>query len=104
MQLAANLGFLDGLEALIAAKADVDQPNDSGETPLISAVHRRDIPMMRVLLKAGADPDRADNSGRSARDYATLDGRSSPLLTELENNAKPKNQRAGNKPVYGPTF
>lgn len=104
LQLAANLGFLDGVEALIAFKADVDQPNDSGETPLISALHRRDIPMIRVLLKAGADPDRADNSGRSARDYATLDGRGNPLLTEIETNAKPKSQRAGNKPVYGPTF
>jgi ankyrin repeat protein len=104
LQLAANLGFLDGVEALIASKADVDQPNDSGETPLISALHRRDVPMIRVLLKAGADPDRADNSGRSARDYATLDGRGSPLLTEIETNAKPKSQRAGNKPVYGPTF
>jgi ankyrin repeat protein len=104
LQLAANLGFLDGLEALIASKADVDQANESGETPLISAIHRRDIPMMRVLLKAGADPDRADNSGRSARDYATLDGRGNPLLTEIESNAKPKSQRAGNKPVYGPTF
>ncbi|MCX7676038.1 MAG: ankyrin repeat domain-containing protein, partial [Alteraurantiacibacter sp.] len=30
--------------------------------------------IMRVLLQAGADPDRADHSGRSARDYARLRG------------------------------
>jgi ankyrin repeat protein len=104
LQLAANLGFQEGVEELVAHNADVDQPNDAGETPLITALHRHDIAMMRVLLKAGADPDRADNSGRTARDYALLDGRGSPLLTEIETNAKPKNERAGGKPVYGPTF
>ena len=40
--------------------------------------------MMRVLLKAGADPDRADNSGRSARDYADPEGPSSRTLAEIE--------------------
>ena len=55
----------------------------TGETPLISAVHRRDTAMMRVLLKGGADPDRADNSGRSARDYARLD-KDSQLLGAIE--------------------
>jgi len=103
LQLAANLGFIDGVEALVANKADLNQANDSGETPLITAVHRRDVPMMRLLLKAGADPDRADNSGRSARDYAKLAGRGSPLLAEIETNAKPKSQRSG-QAVYGPTF
>lgn len=103
LQLAANLGFIEGVEALVGAKADVDQPNDAGETPLITALHRRDTAMMRMLLKAGANPDRADNSGRSARDYAQLDGRGSPLLSEIETNAKPKGQQ-GSRPVYGPTF
>jgi ankyrin repeat protein len=104
LQLAVNLGFLEGAEVLVANKADVDQPNDAGETPLITALHRRDTLLMRLLLKAGADPDRADNSGRSARDYAKLDGRSSPLLAEIENSAKSKEQRAASRPVYGPTF
>lgn len=103
LQLAANLGFQEGVEELVASKADIDQPNDAGETPLITALHRRAIPMMRVLLKAGADPDRADNSGRSARDYAQIDGRGSPLLAEIETNAKPRSKR-GTQPVYGPTF
>ena len=104
LQLATNLGFLEGVELLVARKADLDESNDAGETPLISAVHRHDIPMLRVLLKAGADPDRADNSGRSARDYAALAGRNSPLLAEIEQNAKPKDKKAGSQAVYGPTF
>lgn len=104
IQLATNLGFLEGVELLAAKDADLDESNDAGETPLISAVHRRDIAMMRVLLKGGADPDRADNSGRTARDYAELVGRNSPLLAEIEANAKPKNKKAGSQAVYGPTL
>jgi len=104
LQLAVNLGFIEAVEDLVARKADIDQSNNAGETPLITALHRRDTAMMRILLKAGADPDRADNSGRSARDYAVIDGRGSPLLAEIEASAKPKGQRTGAKPVYGPSF
>lgn len=100
--LAASLGFVDGVDALISVGARVDEPSQTGETPLIAAVHRRDIQMMRVLLKAGANPDRADNSGRSARDYAALDGSSSPTLAEIRNSAKPQQQQ--NQKVYGPSF
>lgn len=102
LQIASNLGWLDGVELLVSKQARVDDANDAGETPLIFAVHRRDIPMMRALLKAGADPDRKDNSGRSARDYAVIDGRSGPLVTEIESSAKPRGQRGAN--TYGPTF
>lgn len=100
--LACNLGFVDGVQLLVDRKARLDEPNDAGETPLISAVHRRDLAMMRILLKAGADPDRADNSGRSARDYAKLGG-GTQLLSEIEGNARPRSQRSGGA-TYGPTF
>jgi len=99
LMLATQLGFSEGVQALAARGARIDVTNDAGETPLISAVHRRDIAMMRILLQAGANPDRNDNSGRSARDYAQLDGSSSALLGEIERNAK---ANAGNQPVYGP--
>jgi ankyrin repeat protein len=36
------------MELLITGGARVDEPNSTGETPLISAVHRRDIAMVRV--------------------------------------------------------
>lgn len=100
LMLASNLGFPEGIQALIDAGARVDDANDAGETPLISAVHRRDSNLMRILLRAGADPDRSDNSGRSARDYARLEGPG--LLSEIEKNAKSKKERAGG--VYGPSF
>jgi ankyrin repeat protein len=102
LQLAVRLGFFDGVQLLVASHARLNETNDTGETPLISAVHRRDAGMMRILLKAGADPDRRDNSGRSARDYAKLEG--GQLLAEIDANSKPREQRAGGATVYGPTF
>ena len=101
---ASQMGFTEGVEALVAAGARVDNANDAGETPLILAVHRRDTTMMRVLLGAGADPDRTDNSGRSARDYARLEGANSMTLAELERNARSGSARAASRDVYGPKF
>jgi ankyrin repeat protein len=92
------------MELLVESKARIDDPNDAGETPLISSVHRRNLAMVRLLLKAGANPDRKDNSGRSARDYAMLEGASSSLVAEIQANAKPAGQRAGSGKVYGPSF
>lgn len=101
--LASNLGFVDGVEALIKAGARVDVANDSGETPLIAAVHRRDVGLVRMLLANGANPDRNDNSGRSARDYADLMGANSQLVSEF---VKADEERAakGQQQTYGPSF
>ena len=88
--IAAGLGFTEGAQLLIDHGAHVDQPNSTGETPLIAAVHRRDLPMIRVLLAGGADPARTDNSGRSAREYAALFGKEnsvSAVLDEAGSNA-----------------
>lgn len=101
---AVQIGFDEGVEALVNAGARVDDENQAGETPLMSAVHQRDIGLMRVLLEAGADPDRVDNSGRSARDYAELDGENSTTLAEIERSAKPPEEREGAAPSYGPSF
>lgn len=99
--IAANLGFVEGVDLLVGKGARVDESNNAGETPLISAVHNRNIQMMRVLLLAGANPDRADNSGRSARDYATLEGKSSTLVSEIEKNAR-NTGKGGAQKTYGP--
>ena len=103
LMLASQLGFFEGVQALITAGARVDEPNEAGETPLITAVHRRDTQMMRVLLQAGADPDRSDNSGRTAREYATLEGPGSRTTAEIERSARPDAGRGRNSgEVYGP--
>ena len=99
---ASQVGFFEGIQSLLTKGARVDDANSTGETPLILAVHRRDLPMMRALLKAGADPDRTDNSGRSAREYAALEGKNSTLLAEIERSAKSGTSRQAAADTYGP--
>ena len=101
---ASQLGFYEGLEHLINSGARVDAVNSTGETPLMLAVHRRDATMMRVLLEAGADPDRTDNSGRSARDYAALEGRTGQLLAEIERRDESGGRRQADAGAYGPSL
>jgi ankyrin repeat protein len=101
---ATQLGFHEGIAALVKAGARVDEPNAAGETPLIFAIHSRDTELMRVLLQAGADPDRTDNSGRSARDYALLQGAQSPALAAIERHASNKASRQASAETYGPSL
>jgi ankyrin repeat protein len=83
--LAAQLGWIDGAEALLARGANVNLANRGGETPLIMAVHRGDLAMVRLLLGQGANPNQTDNvSGYSAIDYARQDRRTAAILRELE--------------------
>ncbi|MDP3552100.1 MAG: ankyrin repeat domain-containing protein [Novosphingobium sp.] len=101
--LATEMGFIEGADELIQSGARIDEANNTGETPLISAVHRKDLALVRLLIKAGANVDRPDNSGRSARDYATLEGKSSAVLGEIERSSKEAKGTAPKK-TYGPSF
>lgn len=79
--LAAELGFVDGVQLLLARKANPNAVNGQGETALIKAVHARDANSARLLLAAGANPDQSDSiAGRSARDYAEQDRRAGTIL------------------------
>lgn len=90
LMLAAQIGFAEGLSLLIDRRAQVDLPNNSGETPLIRAVQNRDIATVRTLLAAGANPNKADTlSGLSARQYAERDQRSATIVKAMDE-AKPK--------------
>lgn len=104
LTLAASLGFVEGAERLLKAGARIDVNNASGETPLISAVHRRDMAIIRLLLKNGANPDKTDNSGRSARDYATLMGPAGGVLQEIERAEAERETNGAHQGTYGPTF
>jgi ankyrin repeat protein len=87
---------------LVDRGANLNDADSTGETPLITAVHRHDLVIMRALLQAGADPDRADSSGRSARDYAMLDGKDGPLLAEIKADARTAGAGAHASGTYGP--
>jgi ankyrin repeat protein len=97
---AALVGDPTALSYLISMKARVNATNNNGETPLILAVHRRDIDAVQALIDAGADPKIQDTiAGKSALDYAKQDPRLAPIQKVLEEaKAPPK------KPVSGPVI
>lgn len=100
LMIAAQIGFVEGAQLLLQWRASVDMPNSGGETPLIRAVQNRDAPMVRVLLLAGANPNKADTgAGLSARDYATRDRRSTAILKLIE---ETKPVKAGAASSTGP--
>lgn len=95
--LAAQIGWVEGAEQLLRARADVNKGNNSGETPLTLAVQNRDVPMVRRLLAAGADPNQTDTAaGMSALDYARRDSRAAAIVRLLE-------ARRDESPAVGPT-
>lgn len=97
LTLAAQIGWVEGAEQLLARRASVDLANGRGETPLILATQRRDLAMVRLLLARRADPKRTDNvAGMSALDYARQDPRAGAVLKLLEAKLAPA------KPAQGP--
>ncbi len=82
---ATRTGFDEAADWLLGKGAKVDGANKMGETALIIAVQQREIPMVKLLLNAGANPDKSDTAaGLSARDYATRDTRSRQILQLIE--------------------
>ena len=91
---AAKSGFDDSVPWLLGLGAKVDGTNRAGETPLIIAVQQRQLPIVRVLLRAGANPDKSDSAaGYSARDYAKRDPRAREILKLIDDN-KPRTAAA----------
>ena len=98
---AALLNFTDGAQELLDAKAPVDQTNRRGETALILAVQTKNVAMVRLLMRRGANPNKADHAtGMSARDYAKRDDRTGQLVTILEAKADGPGRDLG--PSIGP--
>jgi uncharacterized protein len=67
---AATNGQTEVLRVLLDAKAPIDVPNKQGVTPLMMAADGNKVESVRVLLAAGADPAKADFSGRDAVGWA----------------------------------
>lgn len=82
---AARVGFDEAAEWLISMGVRVDAANKMGETALIVAVQQRQVPLVKRLLDAGANPDKTDTAaGYSAREYAARDTRSRQILQLIE--------------------
>lgn len=97
----ALLNFTDGADELLKMKAPIDQTNRRGETALILAVQAKNSGMVSLLVRRGANPDKADHiAGMSARDYARRDDRSGQLLALLSAKADAPKREFG--PTFGP--
>ncbi|MBB5711115.1 ankyrin repeat domain-containing protein [Sphingomonas xinjiangensis] len=81
--IAADQGWSEGVSILLKYGANPNTPNSAGQTPLIRAVLSHHEEVVRQLVKANADPDRADyQTGMSARDYAKRESRY-PAIAKL---------------------
>ncbi|OQR80629.1 hypothetical protein ACHHYP_17402 [Achlya hypogyna] len=63
MNSAASKGYVQIVQALIAAGANVDRANKSGWTPINSAANRGELSVVEQLIAAGADINQANESG-----------------------------------------
>ena len=76
LHCAAKAGFVDIVALLLGHGAEVDARDRQGETPLGTALRStvkdkaRLLKVIRAIVNAGADSDRADHKGRSPRDIA----------------------------------
>jgi ankyrin repeat protein len=83
--LAARMGYSEGAARMIMGRAQIDKTNKMGETALIVAVQQRQPAIVKMLLEAGANPDKEDHaSGLSAREYAKRDTRAREMLALIE--------------------
>lgn len=78
----AVIGDQSEVFTILLGRARVDQANRAGETPLIKAVIFNRPDLVRQLLTKGADPDRTDYTGKSARTYSA-GGARSPQIAKL---------------------
>ena len=98
LMVAVGQNWAEGVGILIRYRANVNLANSAGETPLIRAVQMHNIDIVRQLLDAKADPDRADyGSGKSARDYAR-EGTRWPAIAKLLADAPRGGKTAGAGP------
>jgi len=70
IELRQGLRSTDIASALIERGADVNTANAHGVTPLMIAAARGNIPMLGLLLEAGANPELKSEAGKTAIDVA----------------------------------
>lgn len=77
-------------ERLLIAKADVNQRDPQGRTPLLkSALHNSKSDIIKLLLGKGADPDIADNDLNTPLHFAAIRGAKDVALFLIKVGANP---------------
>ncbi|CCH62189.1 hypothetical protein TBLA_0G02500 [Henningerozyma blattae CBS 6284] len=67
---AVKLGHSDIVNLFLAFGMQVNSSNKDGQTPLMIGVGRGNIPTVKLLLEAGANPNIKDKAGKNALYYA----------------------------------
>ena len=70
MHQAARRGYVSVVQALLDHGATIDARDAKKETPLRRAVNCRQIEIVRLLVRRGADPHLADRRGVTPLDRA----------------------------------
>jgi hypothetical protein len=86
---AARANDVNLAKTLIDAKADVNQQDDKGYTPLILATYNDNLEVSQFLLKHGADTEIKDHSGRTALMGAAFKGNDREVRLLLDSGANP---------------
>eukprot|EP00803_Ostreobium_quekettii_P007835 evm.model.scf_136.6 EVM.evm.TU.scf_136.6 scf_136:115212-116312(+) len=63
VSVAAFYGHLDAVEALVMAGSGTDRPSEFGSTALMYAAYEAQLPVVRFLLKVGADVNKGSSGG-----------------------------------------
>ena len=71
---AVTSGDESAVSALLANGADVNESTNGGQTALILAIISGHTNLVRILMRAGADPQLRDNLGLNAIDWAQRRG------------------------------
>jgi len=77
--MAVEDGRSSVVEALVAAKANLNVKNDDGNTPLYVAAGKDDCACTRILVEGKAHVDFRDDRGNSALYYAAQRGNTEVL-------------------------
>ncbi len=81
LHVAAAERCVECAAALIAAGADVNKATAEGKTPLMNAA-QAGLPLVRLLLGAGANPRQKDEGGRTPLHWAALGPSDDPAVVQ----------------------
>jgi len=83
LHYAASKGNLDTAKLLLSHKAMVNAPSPEGTTPIMMAAFSGEMPMVQLLLNAGADITTRNLKGQNAVDWA-IAGKQTWLADDLK--------------------
>ena len=84
---AALQGKVDVIEVLVAAGADVDDPDQTGTTPLMVAAAQGHTPAVEALIRRGANPNVQDRTGMTPLMAAASSGRADMVTFLIDKGA-----------------